>query len=111
MHRYLLGLLAVLALAVPARAADPPACQLARDGRAVQSVVVGAKATDRTRALCPPKTTPSVPDAVSHNLTLPSAPAVANLLPSGAKAKAKTPAVCARNERCSWRVARFQSFT
>src|SRR5438067_791257 len=50
MHRYLLGLLAVLALAVPARAADPPACQLARDGRAVQSVVVGAKATDRTRA-------------------------------------------------------------
>ncbi|MBA4067597.1 MAG: hypothetical protein C0501_28610 [Isosphaera sp.] len=41
---------AALAWVAPAAAADPVPCPVARDGKALQRVVVGAKATDRTKA-------------------------------------------------------------
>jgi hypothetical protein len=38
------------ALAAPSAAAEATPCPVARDGRPLQRVVVGSKATDRTRA-------------------------------------------------------------
>lgn len=45
-----LAVLACLVAAASLRAADPVPCPLAREGRALQRVVVGEKASDRTRA-------------------------------------------------------------
>lgn len=48
--RCLFPVLALLTLSTPVRAADPVPCPIARDGKAVPRVVVGARATERTRA-------------------------------------------------------------
>ena len=50
MHRLAFALLAALVVPCVARTAEPVPCPLAKDGKALQRVVVGATATDRTRA-------------------------------------------------------------